>query len=157
MTDAFFPPSKLCCNCKKTSCNCLRGLFELVGSVTASYSNVMCLDYLSQSITGRSCLHLEQSCCLKTSKAITTGGKQRKTLMASLKSTKEKKTKQTNLFNSNNEEDERKYCRLCAVQEFAVCNVDKSPNEGFIFEIFRVIIWTSFATKGDKGHISVFS
>lgn len=53
------------------------GAFELAGSVTASYSNVMCLDYLSQSITGRACLHLERSCCLKTSKAITSGGKQK--------------------------------------------------------------------------------
>ena len=85
--------------------------------MTASYSNVMCLDYLSQSITGRACLHLEQSCCLKTSKAITSGGKQSKTLMACLKSTKEK---QANLFNSDNEEDERKHCSLCDGLEFAV-------------------------------------
>lgn len=58
--------------------------------MAASYSNVVCLDYLSQSITGRACLHLEQSCCLKTSKAIMSGSKQSKTLMACLKSTKEK-------------------------------------------------------------------
>ena len=84
------------------------GAFELAGSVTASYSNVMCLDYLSQSITGRACLHLEHSCCFKTSKAIMSGGKQSKTLMACLKSTKEK---QANLFNSDNEEDEKKHRR----------------------------------------------
>lgn len=80
------------------------GAFELAGSVTASYSNVMCLDYLSQSITGRACLYLEPSCCLKTSKAITGRGKQSKTLMACLKSTKEK---EADLFNGDNEEDER--------------------------------------------------
>lgn len=31
---------------------CLRGPLELAGSLTAPYSNVMCLDYLSQTITG---------------------------------------------------------------------------------------------------------
>lgn len=49
----------------------------------------MCLDYLSQAITGRACLHLEQSVSLKTSKAIAIGGKQRGTLMALNESTKE--------------------------------------------------------------------
>lgn len=86
--------------------------------MAASYSNVVCLDYLSQSITGRACLHLEQSCCLKTSKAIMSGSKQSKTLMACLKSTKEKK--RANLFNGDNEEDERKHRRLCVAEEFAV-------------------------------------
>ena len=45
------------------------------------------------------------------------GGKQSKTLMACLKSTKEK---QANLFNSDNEEDEREQCSLCDVLEFTV-------------------------------------
>lgn len=45
------------------------------------------------------------------------GGKQSKTLMACLKSTKEK---QANLFNGDNEEDERKHCSLCDGLEFTV-------------------------------------
>ena len=64
-----------------TVCACRRGSVH-AGSVTAAYSNVLCLDYLSQGIMGRARLRLARRTPAPTSEAITRGGKQSQPLMA---------------------------------------------------------------------------